>query len=392
MGGHAALANGTAPLHSSLDSLNAALARYQSIERQAAWPALPDGPALRPGSAGPDIDLLRRRLAAAGDLAAASADTGPFDAILSAAVMRFQSRHGLVADGVVGRQTRAALNMPAAARARQIEANIARLRTLPEDDGRRSIVINVAAFDLTVFDGGRAVFQSPVIVGRVSRPTPTFSSAVTHIVTNPFWHVPRRLAVEDILPKAKRDPSYLREQAIRVYASENGRRVEVSPQSIDWRTLRAENFRYLLVQDPGPLNALGRIKFFLPNGEDVYLHDTPARELFGRPVRAFSSGCIRVERAQELARLLLAEGDGERLGAMAAALEKGETREIPLAAPVPVHIVYLTAWADEDGAVQFRDDVYGLDGPPLRQTVAAVNHEARAERCGSPDGSAGGRL
>ena len=392
-GGQSTFANATAPVQSSVDGLKAALAQYRMIESQGGWPALPDGPALHPGAAGPDIGRLRRRLAMSGELAEVAEAAASFDARLSAAVMRFQARHGLDADGVVGRRTRAALNVPANARVRQIEANIARLQTMPEDNGERSILINVAAFELTLLDGGRAAFRSAVVVGRVSRPTPTLSSSVTRIVTHPSWRIPRRIAVLDILPKVRRDPAYLNQQSIRVFGTANGERVELPAGSIDWRRLHADNFPYLLVQDPGPLNALGRIKFFIPNEQDIYLHDTPARELFRRPVRSFSSGCIRVERALELAELLLSRDDGERLEAMADALEKGQTSEIPLAAPVPVHIVYLTAWTDEDGVLHFRDDIYGLDGSAgaatagngrLRQSVAVVNQNSRGERCDAP--------
>jgi murein L,D-transpeptidase YcbB/YkuD len=393
VGGQSVFANGTARVQSSVDGLKAALAQYRTIESQGGWPVLPDGPALRPGSSGPGIDRLQRRLAATGDLTDASAFPAVFDARLSAAVMRFQARHGLDVDGIVGRRTRAALNVSVDARVRQIEANIVRLQTMPEDNGDRFVLINVAAFDLAVFEDGRPVFRSPVVVGRVSRPTPTFSSTVTHIVTHPSWRIPRRIAVLDILPKVRRDPAYLSQQSIRVFGTVNGERVELSAGSIDWRRLHADNFPYLLVQDPGPLNALGRIKFFIPNEQDIYLHDTPLRDLFRRPVRSFSSGCIRVERAQELAELLLSQDDGERLKALAEALEKGETSEIPLAAPVPVHIVYLTAWTDQDGVLHFRDDIYGLDGPAgaatagngrLRQSVAVVNQNSRGERCGAP--------
>lgn len=362
MGIQAAVAGTADSFSASQDALNAALTRYREIARAGGWPAVPDGPALRPGASGPAVAALRKRLTVTGDLMDGAGDPRPFDAGLADAVERFQARHGLLVDGIVGRHTRKALNMPAEARVRQIAANLARLRSLPVGEEARFILINVAGFDLALFEDGRPVIRSPVIVGRLSRPTPVFSSTVTRIIVNPYWRVPRRIAVVDILPKVKRDPSYLSAQSIRVYANNHGEPKEVAPDSIDWRALHASNFPYLLVQDPGPLNALGRIKFFIPNEMDVYLHDTPAKELFKQPRRTFSSGCIRVEKARDLAELLLRADNNGRLETLEDALKTGETTEIPLVKPVPVHVVYLTAWVDADGQVEFRDDVYGLDG------------------------------
>lgn len=275
--------------------------------------------------------------------------------------MIFQSRHGLNADGVVGRKTRAAMNVPISARIRQIVTNLERLKSLPATDGKLTILINVAGFDLTAMEDGRITFTSPVIVGRLTRQTPVFSSAITKVIVNPYWHIPRLIAVKDILPKVKRDPSYLNEQSIRVYKASDSERIEVPRDSINWASLDANNFPYVLVQDPGPANALGRVKFFLPNDHDIFLHDTPALELFNHDRRTFSSGCIRVSKALELAEYLLRRDGLGAFRAMADALQHRETRQIDLASPVPLHIIYLTAWADTDGRAQFRDDVYALD-------------------------------
>jgi murein L,D-transpeptidase YcbB/YkuD len=385
-GVQAALAGTEGPFGASQVALKSALAQYRAIASAGGWPAVPDGPALRQGSSGSAVARLRQRLAVTGDLVDRTGDSQAFDDDLAAAVMRFQARHGLAADGVVGWRTRGALNVPAESRVRQIAASIARLRALPDGDGGRFILVNVAGFDLAVFDDGRPLFRSPVIVGRTSRPTPIFSSAITRIITNPYWRVPRGIAVQDILPKLKRDPSYLGAQSIRVYGNNHGGLTEVPGGSVNWRSLNKDNFPYVLVQDPGPLNALGRIKFFIPNELDVYLHDTPARELFTHATRAFSSGCIRIQRARDLAELLLRQDDGGRLQAMENALEKGETTEIPLAKAVPVHVAYLTAWTDEEGHVQFRDDVYALDGLTGAgpADVAGLRHDAGATACSAP--------
>ncbi len=385
-GAQAAFAGTAGSFGASQEALKSALAWYRNIAGAGGWPAVPDGPALRPGSSGPAVADLRKRLAITGDLAVGGGAPQAFDTGLADAVIRFQSRHGLAVDGVVGRQTRKALNVPVEARVRQIDASLARLRSLPVGDSGHFILINVPGFELTVFDGGRPSFQSPVIVGRLSRPTPVFSSTVTRIVANPYWRIPRRIAVVDILPKLKRDPSYLTAQSIRVYGNDHGTPAEVPPGSIDWRSLHASNFPYVLVQDPGPLNALGRIKFFIPNEMDVYLHDTPAKELFNHPHRAFSSGCIRVQKARDLAELLLRGDEDGRLEKLETALKAGETTEIALAKPVPIHVVYLTAWSDADGQVEFRDDVYALDGLTGADAakVADRRPDPEATACSAP--------
>ena len=385
-GVQAALADTEGAFGASQAALTSALAHYRAIASAGGWPAVPDGPALREGSLGPAVAGLRKRLAVTGDLVDRTGDSQAFDDDLAAAVMRFQARHGLAADGVVGWRTRGALNVPADVRVRQIAASIGRLRSLPDGDGGRFILINVAGFDLAVFDEGRPLFRSPVIVGRLSRRTPIFSTAVTRIITHPYWRIPRGIAVEDILPKLRRDPSYLSAQSIRVYGNVHGQPTEVPAGSVNWRSLNRNNFPYLLVQDPGPLNALGRIKFFMPNERNVYMHDTPARELFNHTTRAFSSGCIRIQKALDLAELLLRQDDGGKLETLEAALEQGETIEIPLTKAVPVHIVYLTAWTDEEGQVQFRDDIYKLDGlmGDAPADVAGLRHDVGATACSAP--------
>lgn len=333
-----------------------------AIEKQGGWPTIPDGPALRVGSNGPPVVRLKERLSVTNDLMRANWESSEFGGNLSVDVMQFQRRHGLAVDGVVGRRTRAALNVPVAARIRQIAANLSRLRSIRAGDGERMIVINVAGFDLNVIENGDVAFSSPVIVGRNSRPTPALSSMVTQIIVNPYWHVPRSIAVRDILPKIKRDLSYLQTQGIRVFKASGDSRVEVAADAVAWKSLNKNNFPYVLVQDPGPRNALGRVKFVLPNEQHIFVHGTPARELFKRTPRAFSSGCIRVARITELAEYLLQWDGGAPDRDLSNALRTGETRRIRLATPIPIHIVYLTAWADADGRAHFRDDIYSLDG------------------------------
>jgi murein L,D-transpeptidase YcbB/YkuD len=235
------------------------------------------------------------------------------------------------------------------------------------------VLVNLADFTLKFVDGPKTVFDTRVIVGTPYQKSPLFSAAITAVELNPYWHVPDKIARTELLPLIRDDPYYLADNNLRVLATERGRTVAVDPEMVDWSALRPDAFPFRLRQEPGLENALGRIKFLMPNRWDVYLHDTPSRELFERAVRSFSHGCIRVENPFELAgRLFAPEGawTPERLAEAAA---NGERRTIRLAAPVPAHIVYLTAWTNRDGSVHFRDDIYGRDqrlGVALARTAA----------------------
>lgn len=339
-----------------LANLEKVLDRYQTIEKQGGWAALPDGGILRTGSSGAAVAALRKRLAATGDFAGSEANSPAFDDRLAAAVMAFQSRHGLYPDGIVGPRTRAAMNVPVAARIRQIAANLERLKSLPAAAGKRTILVNVAAASLQVIEENRIAFTSPVAIGQLSRLTPVISRTVGGIVVNPYWDIPRSVAVTDILPKAQRDPAYLSAQSIHVYQADDSARIEVPYDLINWKSLNSKNFPYILMQDPGPANGLGRVAFFLSDDREVFLHAPPAQELSGRELRTVSAGYIRVARALELAEFLLRRDGLASFRAMAEALQKRETRQIDLKPPVPLNIVYLTAWADPDGRAQFRVD------------------------------------
>lgn len=344
--------------------LRAALLEYRARAARGEWPQVPAGPTLRPGQSQERVPLLRARLHAGGDLSevlAEEANSEFFDADLVAAVRAFQSRHGLNPDGVVGPATLAALNVPLAERVRQIEINLERWRWLPRDLGDRYILVNIAAFQVELVEQGRSVLDMRAVVGRLYRRTPVFSGSMTYLVLNPNWQVPHKLAVEDILPQVQKDPGYLSRQGFRVFRGWGSEAIEINPAEVDWKRLTKRSFPYNLRQEPGPANALGRIKFMFPNPHDVYLHDTPARELFRKESRAFSSGCIRIEKPMELALRLLA---GTPLGepeALAAALERPGPRTVRLPQAVPVHLLYWTAWVDGEGRLQLRPDVYERD-------------------------------
>ncbi|MEE4377924.1 MAG: L,D-transpeptidase family protein [Candidatus Competibacteraceae bacterium] len=346
------------PPHSGYERLRQALADYRTLEDNGGWVTISSGAKLAKGSRHGRVKQLRIRLLASGDLTeeTAAQDT-LFDDALSQAVKRFQRRHGLTDDGVVGPKTLAELNIPVAERARQIELNLERWRWLPDDFGRRHLLVNITDFTMSVIEDGRETFGTKVVVGRTKRPTPIFNADMSYMVLNPKWYVPYSIAVKDKLPKLRRNAYSLTGQRIRVYS---GKR-EVDPGTVNWHQVSAKNFPYRLRQDPGPSNALGRVKFMFPNPYSVYLHDTPSRNLFTRDQRTFSSGCIRVADPIDLAEYLLKDDPRWNRKKILSATRGKWQKTVHLAEKIPVYLLYWTAWVDEDGTVNFRDDIYQRD-------------------------------
>jgi murein L,D-transpeptidase YcbB/YkuD len=349
-----------AQVHGLLTALNT----YRAIAQTGGWPFLPPGAVLEWGKRDPRATLLRERLRRSGDLT--EIDDGEIvDAGLAAAISRFQLRHGLTADGRVGAETFAALNVTAAARATQIEVNLRRWQAAPEL-GPTYIRVNTAAQTLELVKAGALALRMPVIVGDRRHPTPEFVAHATGVLFNPPWNVPTSIVAKEIVPRLRRDPGYLARENIRIL----GRDADPYGQGIDWKRFTAKAGLPRLRQDPGPRNALGLIKFDVPNPHDVYLHDTPGKALFAKSVRAFSHGCIRVSQPRELALALL--GEGWTMAMIDEATEAGTTRRVPLASDVPVHVAYFTAFIGPDGTVAFRQDIYGRDNvaPPLSGAMA----------------------
>jgi murein L,D-transpeptidase YcbB/YkuD len=346
-----------------------ALRRYREVAVRGDWPRVPPGAPLRLGDDDARVAAVRARLAAEENV---SRGASQFDERLEAAVRRFQARHGLAADGIVGEATVHALNVPTSDRIRQIALNLERWRWVPRALGPRHVTVNAADATLRVVEDDRTVLTSRVVVGDLQHPTPVVQARLEAVVLNPKWNLPTSIAAREILPRLRENRRYLAENDIVIME-----RRESDPFgfAVDWSTVSAEAFPFRLQQQPGPDNPLGRIKLDVPNRFDVYLHDTPSRTLFARPRRTASHGCIRVERADELAAYVLSDGTGrwtpERLEEVIAG---GASPRIPVARPLPVYILYWTAIVGPDGLAQFRDDVYGRD----RRLAAALAAERSA--------------
>jgi L,D-transpeptidase YcbB len=346
------------PTHSLYTGLKRELARYRAAA-ETPTVTLAAGPTLRPGDSDARIPVLRARLIASGDLdQTASSDTHDYDAALETAVRAFQERMGLASDGVIGADTIAELNVPVADRIRQLRVNLDRGRVLLQDLPDEFVVVNIAAFTVYYVRGQQIVWHGRAQVGKPYRRTPIFRSEISYVVLNPTWTVPPGIIEHDILPAAQRDPATISRKGLRVLDAQGQ---ELDPASIDWSRYRSGHIPYTLRQDPGPTNALGRVKLMFANPYQVYLHDTPSQNLFERAERAFSSGCVRVERALELTELVLDDPQQWNAASIASAIEQGELRNITLKRNVPVLLAYWTAWVDPQGRMNFRRDLYGQD-------------------------------
>lgn len=346
-----------APRYPGYARLRDALAQYRRIAGQGGWSPLPPGPALKPGDRHAQVPALRARLRAEGDLPRLALSFGNrVDAALAGAVRAFQRRHGLSPDGVAGPRTRDALNVPVQVRIAQLQRAMERLRWLPHDPGRHFVQINTAGFELEVIEDGKTVLKMRTINGTPREATPSFGGTLQSLVINPYWHVPARIARDRLWPRIRRDPGYLDRNGFRIIDRRNGwRELPLSPRI--WSMLEQDN-GLLLRQDPGPKNLMGRLSFVFPNPHDIFLHDTPQRSLFEQATRSFSEGCVRIEDALTLARhtlRTLPEWTEARLRGEIAAL-RHETLTLP--EPIPVYVLYLPAWVDDEGRAQFRDDHY----------------------------------
>ena len=338
-----------------------AIQRYQTIAAAGGWPMVPVGRMMREGDDDDRVPLLRKRLQMSGDLArrAAPYNNYTFDDELTQAVKRFQRRNGLRPTGRIERSTYPALNMTTEERLAQLRLNLSRIRELmsqPITD--RYILVNIPAFQLEAVDRFEVQQRHRVIVGRTERPSPSVKATVKALNFYPYWRVPESVAHLDLIPHVIKEPGYLTQEKIRVFTSVDG--PEVDPAAVDWNAPEAQKLKFR--QDPGPQNALGVVRIDMPNDQTVYMHDTPMKPLFTQRARAFSAGCVRVQDVLVLADWIAHYESGWTQGRAQQIVDAGQPVDITLTRPVPVFFTYITAWADRDGTVEFRPDLYGRDG------------------------------
>ncbi len=340
-------------------ALQQAIAQYSDIVARGGWPMVPSGKTLRIGMSDPAVLTLRERLTIAGDMPPASGNSNSFDSYVDAAVKRFQARHGIQPDGAVGDSTYAALNIPAQVRLTQLATNLTRLKVLTAKPlPARYVMVNIPAASVEAVENGQVVQRHTAVVGKVDRPSPIVNSKITEINFHPYWTVPASIIRKDLIPLMQKDPTYLATWKIRVYDPKGN---EIPPEQIDWKTDEATK-GYSFRQDPGDENSLGIVKINFPSPDGVYMHDTPHKGLFNDDYRFDSSGCVRIQNIRELIVWLLRDTPGQSPDVVEQELRDAQRLDVKVTNPVPLHWTYITAWATEDGIVNFRNDIYNLDG------------------------------
>lgn len=371
-------------LHPETALLRAALAEARAVAARGPAPIIPtEGPhTIEPGSTDARrIPLLRARLAIEEPALAAqpAADPALYDAPLVEAVRRWQAREGYEADGRIGRITLAALNRPLETRVMQLRANLDMRRGLAPAETHRRIEVNLPHQRLHLIEGDRVTMDMAVIVGRPDRATPLMRLRLTALQFNPTWGVPERNARQDLLPRFRRDPAGMQARGFRVYGMVDGVRTEIDATTLDWSRYSTTNFPYFIRQDAGDANALGRIKFITPNSEDIFMHDTPDRHLFRRPDRAFSSGCIRLERPMEMLDAALSGTPGWDRARAQRVLDSRATAGTAITRTIPVALIYTSAIV-RDGGVVLRHDLYNHDASYVRAMDSASTRTRTASR------------
>jgi murein L,D-transpeptidase YcbB/YkuD len=348
----------------TVPAMEQAIYAYQDLVARGGWNSVPADKELRIGMRDPAVVELRRRLIASGDLRQMSGDPAAFDSYVQAAVRQFQERHGIPADGTVGESTLKALNVPASVRLMQLQTNLERIKAMGTPAGRY-IMVNIPGAQIEVVENGRVVSRHTAVVGKVDRQTPLLSSRIYQVNFNPFWTVPASIIKRDLIPKMQKDPGYLTRSHIRIY---NQQGVELQPEQVDWNTDEAVD--YLFRQDPGDDNSLGNMKLSFHNPYQVYMHDTPAKNLFGSDYRFESSGCVRVHNVRELVTWVL-KNQGYNRAMVDQMVRSGERLDVEVPEGPAIYTVYFTAWTTGDGIVHFRDDIYNLDA----QGQVALNQD-----------------
>lgn len=365
------LLNTLPPPHNGYRRLRTALEEYRALARDGGWTPIPPGPALEPQTRHEQIALLRARLRAEGDHDVGG-DDDLYDEELAQAVKRFQYRHGLTADAVVGERTRTMLNVTPQEKTAQIRRTLERWRWLPRTFGERYILVNTAGYELEVIEHERRVLNMRAIVGTPDQATPSFTAVLQSLVINPYWNVPARIARDKLLAKQQANANYFRTRGFRLYRNGGNNAREIDPAGIDWRGVRPKDFTYRLRQDPGPRNSMGRLAFSLPNPFDVFLHGTPESGLFARDTRTFSEGCVRIEQPMALALYTLRQDPDWSEERIQHTIDRLRHTPLRLPEPLPVYVLYLPNWVDDAGRVHFRDDVYERDRVLMRYYPATA--------------------
>lgn len=354
------------PSHFIYRGLKQALAARRAEAAAGGWPVIPPGAALKPGATDRRVPAVRKRLAVSGEFSGAT-EGEAYDAVLAAAVMQFQERHRLAADGIIGNATLEAMNLSAEARVDQVRVNLERARWVVGGLSDTFVLVNLPAFKTYLIRGRQNVWEARVQVGRAGRQTPAFRADMRYIVFNPDWTVPPTITAQDVLAPMRRGENAIALKKLTIF-DRQGR--PVSPGTIDWQTVTPRTFPYTLKQAPGPDNALGRVKFIFPNEHAIFLHDTPSRELFSSDARTFSSGCIRVQDPLDLAAVLLEGHEGWTRERIQQVVDRGETATVFLKDPLQVLIVYWTVSVGASGELRYARDVYNLD-PVVRRALQA---------------------
>jgi len=353
-----------APPYAQYRQLRKKLSEYRQMAASGGWPAVPTGEVLKPGMEDPRILNIRKRLAVTGELGAENLESVLFDGELEAAVKEFQKRHNLVQDGVIGNQTIETMNVPVSSRITQIILNMERYRWNDRVMDKPGVFVNIAGFEAFAGTPGNMEIEMPVIVGKTYHETPVFSDSIKYIVINPYWTLTPSIAYHETLPKLKADPHYLEKHNMRIFEGWGQNAPELDATAIDWSTVSKHQMNtYRVRQEPGPENALGTLKLVFPNKFNVYLHDTPAHDLFKRDRRAFSHGCIRMSRPAEMAAFVLGGKEkGWTVERINEIVESRERQVVKLDTHMPVHILYRTAFVNPvDDTLNFYEDIYGRD-------------------------------
>jgi murein L,D-transpeptidase YcbB/YkuD len=344
-----------------------AILQYSNIVDMGGWPVVPAAKKLQLGVVDPDVEILRRRLMISGDLAQQAGISPAFDSYVDSAVKRFQARHGMPSDGIMGEHIFKAMNVSAPIRLGQLQTNLERLRAMAfEPLGNRYVMVNIPAAEVEAVENGRVALRNNAVVGKIDRQTPILNSEINEVIINPYWNAPESIVRRDIIPLMRKNPNYLKENNIRILGP-NG---EIDPMTIDWSTEEAAKLHFR--QDPGKINAMASVKINFPNPHAVYIHDTPMQSLFNEIDRFHSSGCVRVQNVRDLVTWLLRDTDGWNRQRFEQTIQTGQSTPVQLAATVPVYFTYISAWSTGDGVAHLRDDIYAMDGVAELQISTAL--------------------